>query len=154
PGLYNNLGEDVVDYIKKIEGYQEIFGEIRFCECPECRSIFSPAAYFVDLMRFINKEIPTNTLNHRRGDLEKIELSCENTKTLVPYIELVNEVLESKLGVTETDRDKPYEDLLAAKYPFTMPFNLHLERIRVFIEHFESTLSEIYDLFSIDKTSD
>ncbi|MFX0206043.1 MAG: Tc toxin subunit A, partial [Candidatus Hodarchaeota archaeon] len=147
PGLHNNLGAEVVDYIKYIPGYQEIFGEMRFCECPHCRSIYSPAAYFVDLMRFIEKNIPEHTLDDRRPDLKKIELTCENTNTFIPYIELLNEVMEDGIGATEQDRDIPYKTLLSAKYPFNLPFNLNIERIRIFFEHFKTTLSGIYKIF-------
>ena len=36
-------------------------------------------------------------LSDRRPDLEKIELTCDNTKDTVPYTQIVNEVLAEKL---------------------------------------------------------
>lgn len=33
-----------------IPSYQEMFGDLDYIDCEHCGSIFSPAAYFVDLM--------------------------------------------------------------------------------------------------------
>ena len=99
---------------------EELFGSIDFCECDDCTSLTSPAAYFVDLLQYLrnNNLDPTvdsetrqpkfpntgksgyaNTalekLLRRRPDIQHIELTCENTNTLIPYVDLVNEVMES-----------------------------------------------------------
>lgn len=37
--------------LANLPSYNELFGNVDFCACESCRSIFSPAAYFVDLMR-------------------------------------------------------------------------------------------------------
>ncbi|KAF1961209.1 hypothetical protein CC80DRAFT_463941 [Byssothecium circinans] len=99
---------------------EELFGSIDFCECDNCTSMTSPAAYYVDLLQYLrnNNLDPTidsktgkpkfpNTgktgyaktalekLLRRRPDLQHIELTCENTNTLIPYVDLVNEVMES-----------------------------------------------------------
>lgn len=84
---------------------QTLFGSVDYWECTECRSVYSPAAYFVDILQFLRlrKTQGTHTnkdknvmqvLLERRPDLGEIELSCENTNTPLPYIDLVNEVLE------------------------------------------------------------
>lgn len=84
---------------------EELFGEMDFCECKHCRSVLSPAAYLVDLLKFIDKEPaaadvadkkenPLEVLLQRRPDIQHIQLSCENTNTVLPYIDLVNEILE------------------------------------------------------------
>ena len=97
-----------------------LFGSLDFCECDDCLSVYSPAAYFVELLQFLrnndlgrdpatgdpdpakNKNIhpgiagtPVENLFRRRPDLGCLELSCQNTFTVLPYIDLVNEVLES-----------------------------------------------------------
>ncbi len=84
---------------------QALFGSLDYCECTHCRSVYSPAAHFVDMLRFLG-ERNTNgadinagkkikaVLLERRPDLGEIELSCENTNTPLPYIDLVNEILE------------------------------------------------------------
>ncbi len=91
--------------IKAIPNLQTLFGSLDFCECTHCRSVYSPTAHFVDILRFLG-ERNTNgkginagkkvkqALLHRRPDLGEMELSCENTNTPLPYIDLVNEILE------------------------------------------------------------
>lgn len=77
-----------------------LFGEMDYCECSHCRSVLSPAAYMVDLLNFIDKpgedgtENPLEVLLERRPDIEHLQLTCENTNTVLPYIDLVNEILE------------------------------------------------------------
>lgn len=90
---------------------ESLFGSIDFCECGECLSVYSPAAYFVDILQYLRnnnlepgkiksdpKDItgtPLEKLFRRRPDLGCLELTCENTFTVLPYIDLVNEVMES-----------------------------------------------------------
>jgi hypothetical protein len=90
---------------------EEIFGSMDYCTCGHCKSVLSPAAYLVDLLEFINlkkydtdgKELwprsyekgnPIEVLLKRRPDIEHVQLTCENTNTILPYIDLVNEILE------------------------------------------------------------
>ena len=40
-----------VQEFEPLPEYRELFGNLDLCECGECKSIFGPAAYFVDLMR-------------------------------------------------------------------------------------------------------
>ncbi|KAE8384305.1 hypothetical protein BDV23DRAFT_189345 [Aspergillus alliaceus] len=75
--------------------------------CEDCASVTGPAAFFVDLLYALKlKQTSTPPYNastdtlldrllKRRADLEYLELSCANTNVLVPYVDLVNEVLES-----------------------------------------------------------
>ncbi|TEY75128.1 hypothetical protein BOTCAL_0065g00300 [Botryotinia calthae] len=80
--------------------------------CEECCSITSLSAYFADLLSLLSNTTPTGTnsrydnppgtrnsllnlLSRRRPDLRNLELTCANSQTLIPYISLVNEVLES-----------------------------------------------------------
>ena len=55
----------------------------------------------VDLLQFIDLDgmdydgiNPIDRLLERRPDIEHLELTCENTNTVLPYIDLVNEILE------------------------------------------------------------
>lgn len=72
-------------------------------QCEDCCSITGMAAYFADLMKFLNdcnldddKEWSLyQKLKARRPDLENLQLSCANSKTLVSYIDLANEVMEA-----------------------------------------------------------
>jgi len=82
-----------------------LFGSLDFCECLHCRSIFSAAAYMVDILQFLHNA-DTNTssfstslevLFNRRPDLCYIDLDCENTNTPLPYIDLINEIFENAI---------------------------------------------------------
>lgn len=105
---------------------EELFGSMDFCECEECTSVYSPAAYFVELLQFLRnnnldpektkpdpkdiKDTPLEKLFRRRPDLGCLELTCENAFTVLPYIDLVNEVMESfvvHLGEYHADTNKP-----------------------------------------------
>lgn len=74
-----------------------MFGSLEQCACEHCKSVYSPAAYLVDMLHFLQTHsAPAYTeLMARRPDLEHIDLTCKNTNTPVPYIDLVNELLEN-----------------------------------------------------------
>ncbi len=85
--------------------WEDLFGSTSYCDCEHCSSVLSPAAYLVDILQELKKlpsQIPNKTakdmLFDRRPDLGEIELSCENTNTLLPYVDLVNEVLENAVS--------------------------------------------------------
>jgi hypothetical protein len=101
--------DEAHETIKKIPSYTELFGSLDLCDCEHCRSVYSPAAYFVDLLEFLKNSTPNSAgltpldvlvgtnqwMPGRRPDLPHIKLTCENTNTTIPYVDLVNEVLES-----------------------------------------------------------
>lgn len=82
-----------------------LFGDLSYCECQHCRSVLSPAAYLVDLLRFLDSQhiadgqTALDVLLSRRPDLADLELSCENTNTEIPYVDLVLELLEQSVGL-------------------------------------------------------
>lgn len=86
---------------KHLPSWVEQFGSANYCACKECQSIYSPAAYFVTLMDFLDAhpnaqgQKPLDVLLTRRPDLDDLLLTCENTNTQIPYVDLVNRVLES-----------------------------------------------------------
>jgi SepF-like predicted cell division protein (DUF552 family)/predicted kinase len=91
----NNRNRDAV--FPGIPNWESLFGSIDTCECQHCKSVYSPAAYFVDLLHILlgqNKGAARVEIFRRRPDLMYTKLSCEHTETLIPYIDLVNEVLE------------------------------------------------------------
>jgi hypothetical protein len=78
---------------------EKLFGSMDYCDCEHCRSILSPAAYLVDLLQFIDrsadgKRNAQEVLFERRPDIQHLPLTCENTHTALPYIDIVNETLE------------------------------------------------------------
>jgi hypothetical protein len=90
---------------------ETMFGSMDFCECDDCMSVYSPASYFVELLQYLrnnnldpknpNKSVkgivgtPLEKLFRRRPDLGCLELTCENTFTVLPYADLANEIMES-----------------------------------------------------------
>jgi hypothetical protein len=80
-----------------------LFGAAEGCECDDCRSVYSPAAYFADLLNFLKgRPAATGTakdvLFQRRPDLGWLELSCDNALTPLPYVDVVCEVLEARIA--------------------------------------------------------
>ena len=91
--------------------FSTLFGNVDLCECEHCNSVYSPAAYLVELFQYLRNnnlapdnpntgkegiaDTPLEQFFRRRPDLGWLELTCENTHTVLPYIDLVNEVMES-----------------------------------------------------------
>jgi cob(I)alamin adenosyltransferase len=150
--IFNNIPASFLAHQQSIPGYDRLFGNLDYVDCEPCRSIFGPAAYFVDLMRFIEETITNrNTiplehqLNHRRPDLFSLKLDCDNTNALIAYIDLVNEALETMVAnLEQPDADATIE---AANFPSNLPFNLPLEQIRSYLNQLKLNLSEIYQAF-------
>jgi hypothetical protein len=160
---------DVIAY-PTLEG---LFGEMDFCACDECRSILSPAAYLVDLLNFADQpappartENPQAVLLERRPDIQHLPLTCENTNTVLPYIDVVNETLEYFIandvqkfslngyvghdtnGAASADllasaqfvNDSAYATLQKQRFPAPLPFHQPLENLRRHFEKFEVPL--------------
>lgn len=208
------------DNLQSIVNVETLFGSLDFCECEHCRSVLSPAAYFVDLLKWLdvndlvwaeivakwetehhgvpypfntqdertewqnnhpNQEStpkkPYDILASRRPDLPALQLTCENTNTTLPYIDVVNEILEYYVAHNELKQDavhnvedattsellaepqhlleEAYQVLETATYPTTLPFDLPLEITRQFLNHFDIPLWQFLELFiTTDKLFD
>lgn len=101
---------------KYLPNWSSLFGQISWCDCPDCRSVYSPAAYLVDLLNFLDKSgknpqgaTPLDVLLTYRPDIAQLKLTCENTNTLIPYVDLVNEVLESLVISLDLAKIPPYD---------------------------------------------
>ena len=168
-----NTNPAIKNYLRDIPGYQDLFGELAFCECEHCQSIYSPAAYFVDLMQFVQKHVLTKhfsgsrashvlNLKVRRPDLWTLPLTCENTSALVPYLDIINEILESyiakkkgfsgDLNNRSEVEDFVYKREIAMEKPgnwkanvnaFNQPFHLPLESVSIYLSHFEKTREDV-----------
>jgi len=103
---------EIEQKLKDNPTYTDLFGSLDLCACEQCRSMYSPAAYLVDLLAFLDtpkhaaKPNPldmligndTKGLPGRRPDIAYIQLTCDNTNTRIPYIDLVDEILESYIA--------------------------------------------------------
>lgn len=147
---FNNLSHLADQAYAQVPSYQDLFGFLDFCTCPDCRSIFSPAAYFVDLMRleanYIDIQNEAQALTKRRPDLLTIVLSCENTNQLIPKIDLVNTVLQQTYGGQE-------ERWMQEKYPFDLPFDWPLFQIQTFLEAQSKDLASCWKNLAGDSVS-
>ncbi|WP_283133404.1 hemopexin repeat-containing protein [Rhizohabitans arisaemae] len=122
--------------------YSRLFGELRFPEKDDARTVWSPAAYFVELLGLLEGTFDRVELLERRPDLKQVVLDSENTFTETAYLDIVNEVLERLAG------SAPYETLERATHPFGLPFTLRSERLRVCLEQLKVTPEELYRLFA------
>jgi len=161
-----------------------LFGSLDYCQCQDCHSVLSPAAYFVDLLEFLrtSAQNPTapgytpldvlvgkdNKVKGRRPDLAALPLTCENTNTAMPYIDLVNEILEYFIANSALDANVAYDtggattaDLVAepqhiltkvysdnlksAVYPLDLPFDLWLDMVRCFLNYFNVSLKNVLE---------
>ena len=93
--------------VAKFPNWNNLFKTGDLCECEQCRSVYSPAAYFADLLMFLKErkaKDPAQTVKdilfQRRPDLGYLELNCENANTALPYIDVVCEVLEDVVDAT------------------------------------------------------
>jgi peptidoglycan hydrolase-like protein with peptidoglycan-binding domain len=126
PSATKNLSEDTTA-LKSIPNWESLFGSLDTCECQHCKSVYSPAAYFVDLLHILlgqNKGAARIEIFRRRPDLMYTKLSCEHTETLIPYIDLVNEVLETYVAqkhVGDGDAQTHAKDSTNDTSSFTAP---------------------------------
>lgn len=180
PGI-DNTSSEIDGFLRRMPGLAEYFGSQDHCRCRHCQSIVSPAAYFVDLMQFIETNVlgepnfPPDDGPHppyceanplhlrcRRRDLwDSVRLDCHTTHELVPYLEIINEILENYIYLRHRPgtvplperarlEDEVYRRLYETGRPerpelhsFRQPFLLALERLRIYLSHFPITRSEI-----------
>ncbi|WP_438015326.1 neuraminidase-like domain-containing protein [Sorangium sp. So ce315] len=108
--------------------YADLFGSPDACACAHCASVYGPAAYLVDLLRFLDrydskvtksgsakwtaKELligsapgATPALAGQRPDIGRIDLTCESADTPLPYVDLVNEILTHAVASESLEDD-------------------------------------------------
>jgi hypothetical protein len=177
-GVDPQAAGDVIAY-PTLEG---LFDAMDYCECEHCRSILSPAAYLVNLLQFCDsatvteKENPQSVLFERRPDIQHLPLTCENTNTPLPYIDLVNETLEyfgannltlDNYAGHSIDGDASTEELLASPqfvseaayatlkeemFPPPLPFHQPLENLRRYFYRFDARLSQVMEALRKDES--
>ena len=202
PLVYGLSGSDVDrqnakdSIVQQFPTMEKLFGNVDYCQCSECGSVLSPAAYFVDLLNFLDIS-PANPIKPapytdssgatkrvtpldvlignkdtgiagRRPDLGALPLTCENTNTAMPYIDLVNEILEYYVANQKLDGSVAYDtgsvstadltaepqhilpgvyniDLKQAVYPVQLPFDLWIETVRGFLNFFKNPLPKVLE---------
>ena len=138
-----------------------LFGAADVCTCSSCESVLGPPAYLADLLRFLDA-MPSeaagtsvkDVLFQRRPDLGDLLLGCANTNTPMPYVDIVNELLEALVAPTaapvtfqttqpadelraqpEHVRVAAYDTLRTADFPMSSTFDLWQTEARTFLAH-------------------
>jgi len=62
-----NVSPGIGNYFRGIDGWDELFGSQDYCRCEHCSSILGPAAYFVDLMHFVEEHLIGRGVQRRKG---------------------------------------------------------------------------------------
>ena len=165
---------------KRRRRWPNLFGEDSWCDCDDCQAAWGPAAYFVDLLQMIDpahhQNTPADKLFSRRPDLQYLPLTCDNTNTPIPTIDLVNEILEINVAaafqipvnVRSYDSTGITADVLRAVpqnvidavydaqsgpclanqvYPFTLPFHRPLAVVRTYLDQLGATYRDVYASF-------
>ena len=175
--------------VKEIPAWAQLFGTDRLAACDECRALNGPAAYLVQILEFLEHRCAPNAdqvtprdvlignpdkgVEGIRPDLAHIKLSCENTDTTLPMIDLINEILEACIvfrsplavppnepskGITADElaaspehiQAKAYEVVGGAVFPITLPFDLLASSARPYLESAKSSREEVIRLFGKD----
>ena len=111
----------------------------------------------------------------RRPDIPNVPLMCENTNTALPYIDIVNEILEQlvigakDIKAFDTGRVQSRDSIAEPQniswpayvgdqsgnnglkqnvYPLVLPFDLPLEIVRAFLKRLELPLWHVRELFA------
>jgi len=160
---FGNVDPDSKDLLRKLDGFETLFGSLAFCTCAHCQSVLSPAAYFVDLMHFVEEHIGpqfAGRANHplqlkiRRPDLWTLELTCENTDTRIATLDIVNEILENfiakkrgfagALSNRSAVADLVYRQTVRdTTDSFKQPFHLPLARVDRYLDKMESSRATV-----------
>ncbi|MGL5999749.1 MAG: Tc toxin subunit A, partial [Pseudomonas proteolytica] len=148
----SSVAQDTLAELQALPSYAAMFGNQNFCTCEDCKSIFGPAAYYVDIMRItdayvsqVNQgSIPAKyPLVVRREDLFTLPLSCATTNDLMAYLAIANRVLTDKL-VLETRQADIAWLLATTTYPFGTPFNPRLMRVDLTLQALDLSLATLY----------
>ena len=155
---------------------QALFGSLDYFQCDDCQSVYSPAAYLVDLLQYLSWFSATgggvtnarDALLQRRPDIECVALDCSNTNTTLPYIDLVNEILEAAIappaspvtiidttGTSAERRALPqqisqpaYAATAQAVFPLSLPFDLAFAQTQAYIAALGTTRAAVLALFA------
>ncbi len=168
------------DALGDLPNLEALFGANDFCDCKHCLSVYGPAAYLADILRFLDArdaEEPNKTVRDmlfdRRPDIANIKLNCENTNTPLPYVDLVCEILEGAVpapnkaqnfafqstwkpgelrAFPEHVRKEVYDKLRKTSFPMDASFDLWQEEARVWLEHLGVPRYELMKLLQARQT--
>lgn len=176
-----------------------LFADMDMCECDACLDVTSPTAYFVELLQYLrNNNLDSdpkygNTgqagwtgtalekLLIRRPDIQHLQLTCANANTVLPMIDLANEVMEAftihaleydKTGKVTIEtwnvdrettgellaspshtRKKAYCILKEARYPIaSLPYFQPLDASRLYLNYLGVSRFELIDTLRLGQS--
>jgi hypothetical protein len=165
--LGNNPGHasGIPAAVKTSPSLRTLFGPQDFCAVDEATSVLSPAAYLTDLLMWLRRRNPAGayaTLRNRRPDIALTVLNAANTFTELPYIDVVNELLEDavappKPAVRKTTmrtaaelraapeyvNSEAYAALAQASFPHQLPYERNLDMLRTALRQAGVTLWQV-----------
>jgi hypothetical protein len=163
-GSSTALNEVIQSAVQQVPSLTTLFGPQDYCEVDDCTSVLSPAAYLTDLLLWLRNRGQTgvystalDALLARRPDIQYLLLNCPNTDTPLPYIDVVNELLENAVVAlpsgplpassyqttltAEELRAAPeyvnaaaYGPLASADYPHALPYDGRLDQLRTYLQ--------------------
>ncbi len=168
-GASSALDDPTKQAIQRDQSLATLFGSQDYCAIEDCTSVLSPAAYLCDLLLWLRNHqltgpFPTalDALFARRPDLGHLLLNCPNSETPLPYIDLVNELLEDAVSPPATPvwkqatqtaaelragpeyvNEGAYDTLRTASYPHTLPYDKPLDELRGFLAQSGVTLWQL-----------
>lgn len=168
---------EIKNALGDIPDLEALFGSLDYCDCEHCKSLYGPAAYLTDMLRFLKEHnslvvqggktlTVKDILFDRRPDLGNIKLNCENTNTPLPYIDLVCEILENNIApqqknfiyqttlsqkelraIPEYIRPHAYSELATKDFPMNLSFNLWQEEARTYLDYLRVPRFELMEAF-------
>lgn len=135
-------------YFYQLTGYPDLLTDQAWCDCADCQSVLGPAAYFVDLLHYVQTCILADSflgqanhplhLERRRPDLWELPLTCANSKDPVPTLDIVNELLERYIREVEPlpANTAVYQHLAEQDASLREPLTLPIERLDTLLGHF------------------
>ena len=158
-GSIANLDDPTQNAVARDQSLATLFGSQDYCAIDDCTSVLSPAAYLCDLLLWLRgHSLPgpfataLDALDARRPDIRHLLLNCPNTDVALPYIDLVNELLEDAVAppgstawrqTTQTSAElraapeyvntAAYDALKIASYPHSLPYDKPLDELRTYL---------------------
>ena len=169
--------QPTAEQVANLPDLQTLFGSLDYFQCEDCQSVYSPAAYLVDLLQYLtqfsasgaeNISTARDALLARRPDLQYIALDCANTNTTLPYIDLVNEILEplvaplenpvTLIDTTGTSAERralpqqvwqqAYTVTAGQVFPLSLPFDLPFAQAQAYMKAMGTTRAAVLALFA------
>jgi len=161
---FSTMARAVDTSVGDLADYDRLFGPQDFLDVPHSRSVLSPGAYLVDLLRHHDKYLTGSDLYKRRPELKTVLLDSANTEVQLPQPALVTFLLENLLtkatpgdglGVDVIRQNtlwnppaEIYADLAKAVFPPQAPFDLEFERSRLLLDRLGAPRERLYAVFA------